>query len=605
MRRCHTLLTAFLLLPLLLTSTARVSAAPPAPLTIPQIQGDGLQSPFTGQKLNRPVRGCVTGVAAEGFFLQDPGGDGNLSTSDGIYVYRYSSWRNPRGLKPGDLLEITGAYKVMEFYGQTEIAGLSNDKNQTYRVLGKCVLPAPVTIEPPAMDKPPAEQYEPLEGQRITIDFIASVVGPTQRYESRHLAGDPEITLAPLVSPLGDQRMVDALTVDIGTITLTGGLGVDLPAVNTFDRVTAKGLTGILAYQFGRYVVLVDSPQALQVTPGDLSPASIPPTGEDEWTLCSFNAENLFDAMNDKDGDMGAWAPPDAAAYRRQVERRAALIRERLGGCTVVGLQEVEGKDEVWADLARAVGPSYRYDYWESADARDITVGLLYDSARVEVLGSAGAPTCGPVEYGVDPRQVIGRRAPDYACPAGSFPLFDRAPYVADILVANASGDRRMEVRLVVVHLKSKRGDEAENALRRMEQARDVAALLDAPNSVALGDLNDTLGSAPLAQFEGLTNLFERYVALGDRYTYIYNGRSQAIDHVIMSPGIEAYFAGGQAVHANADFAEPLPQQDGRVSDHDPVCARFLFRPSGLREAALGATSGIIFGNYHHFNFLK
>jgi uncharacterized protein len=566
-----------------------------------------LKSPYAGQTLTQPLRGCVSGVAAEGFFLQDLAGDGDPATSDGIYVYRYSSWRNPRDLEPGDLVEITGAYKVMEFYGQTEIAGLSNDRNETYRILGQCQLPAPVAIEPPApMDEPPTEQYEKLEGQRITLDFTASVVGPTQRYESRYPAGDPEITLAPAGSPLWSRRIpADALPVDVGTITLTGGLGVDLPSLNTFDRVTATGLTGILSYQFGRYVILVDNPEVLQVSPGGLAPASIPAAGPDEWTLCAFNAENLFDAVNDKDGDMGEWAPSDAGAYRRLIARSATLIRERLGGCAVIGLQEMEGKDDVWEDLAQAAGPGYRYDYWESADARDITVGLLYDSARVELLSSAAAPACGPVDYGVDPRRALGSRAPNYACPAGRFPLFDRAPYVADVLVSNAAGDRRMEARLVVVHLKSKRGDEAENAPRRVEQARHVASLLTPTNSVALGDLNDTLGSEPLAQFAGCTNLFERYVAPADRYTYIYNGRSQAIDHIIMSPGIETYFAGGQAVHANADFAEPLPGHDGRASDHDPVCARFLFRPTGLREATLGATWGLIFGNYHHYSRLK
>ncbi len=600
-------LILILFLSILSAGAPHVYAAPSAPLTIPQIQGEGLRSPFAGQKLTRPLRGCVTGVAAEGFFLQDPAGDGNSATSDGIYVYRYSSWRNPRGLKPGDLLEITGSYKVVEFYGQTEISGLPNDKAETYRVVGACQLPAPVPIEPPIpMNKPPAEQYEALEGQRIVIDFTASVVGPTQRYESRFPAGDPEITLAHLGSPLWNNRIpAELLPVDIGTITLTGGLGVDLPAVNTFDHVIAKGLTGILAYQFGRYVFLVENPQVMQVTPGALTPASIAPAGPDEWTLCAFNAENLFDAVNDKDGDMGAWAPLDVVAYRWLIGRSAELIRERLGGCTVIGLQEVEGKDGVWEDLAAAAGPNYRYDYWESADARDITVGLLYDATRVEVVGSAAAPTCGPVDYGVDPRHVTGARSASYACATGSFPLFDRAPYVADVIVRNAAGDRRMEARLVVAHLKSKRGDEAENAPRRVEQARYVASLLTAPNSVALGDLNDTLGSEPLAQFAGFTNLFERYIAPEDRYTYIYNGRSQAIDHIIMSPGIETHFAGGRAVHINADFAEPLPGQEGRVSDHDPVCARFLFQPSGLREAMLGATWGLIFGNYHHFSRLK
>lgn len=607
MQRRFIVLTFVLLCSLLFTAAPHLSAAPTGPLTIPQLQGASLKSPYAGQQLQGPLRGCVTGVAAEGFFLQDPTGDGNPQTSDGIYVYRFSTWRNPRGLKPGDLIEITGRYKVMEFYGQTEISGLSNDKNATYRVLGKCNLPAAVPIEPPApMNQPPTEQYEPLEGQRITIDFTASVVGPTQRYESRYPAGDPEMTLAPLGSPLWNERIAaDALPIDIGTITLTGGLGVDLPAVNTFDHVAADRLTGILAYQFGRYVFLVDNPASLQVEPGELTPATVTPAGPDEWTLCSFNAENLFDAVDDKDGDMGDWAPTDARAYAAQVARRAAMIRERLGGCAVVGLQELEGKDRVWADLAKALGPNYRYDYWESADVRDITVGLLYDATRVELLDSAAAPACGAEDYGVNARRAVGPRAVDYACPAGSFPLFDRAPYVADVLLSNAAGDRRMEARLVMAHLKSKRGDEAENLARRVAQAQQVAALLTAPNSVALGDLNDTLGSEPLAQFAGFTNLLDRYVAPADRYTYIYNGRSQAIDHIIMSPGIESYLAGGQAVHVNADFAEPLPGEDGRVSDHDPLIARFLFRPSGLREATLGATWGMAFSAYHHFSRLK
>ena len=76
-------------------------------MTIPRIQGPGLASPYAGQQLAGPLRGCITGVTAEGFFLQDPTGDGDARTSDGIYVYRYSKWMNPRKLKPGDLVEIT------------------------------------------------------------------------------------------------------------------------------------------------------------------------------------------------------------------------------------------------------------------------------------------------------------------------------------------------------------------------------------------------------------------------------------------------------------------------------------------------------------------
>ncbi len=592
------------------------AGAPGTILTIPQIQGAGATSPYAGQKLAGPLRGCVTGVAAEGFFLQDPAGDGDPRTSDGIYVYRYSSWKNPRELKPGDLVEIA-TYKVTEFYGQTELTGLPNDKNSTYRVLGKCGLPLPVRIEPPIpMDRPPAEQYERLEGQRIVIDFEASVAGPTTRYESRYPAGDPEITLAPLGSPLWNVRIpVHLLPVGIGTITLTGGLGVDLPLVNTFDHVRAEGLSGVLAYQFGRYVLLVDNPQVLQVTPGEVAPAAIPPAGPDEWTLCTFNAENLFDAVDDRDGDMGAWAPSSDKAYRAGIARRAAMVRERLGGCTILAAQEIEGKDAVWADLARALGPSYRFDYRESADVRDITVGLIYDGERVELRRAASIQGCSAVDYGVDFGAAQGPRSDVVPCPAGLHPLYDRAPYMADLVVASAGGDRRLEVRLIVVHLKSKRGDEEENAARRVQQARLVSTALRegaqgtplavaAPLAAALGDFNDDLGSEPVGELREFVNLYERHTSPEDHYSYIYNGRAQAVDHVIMTAPLDAYYLGGGPAHVNADFGDPLPGVAGRTSDHDPLVVRLAFEPTGISPALLGAAGGAA-GAYHQPRRLK
>ncbi|MGE5603792.1 MAG: hypothetical protein ACM30E_12135, partial [Nitrososphaerales archaeon] len=293
------------------------TGSPGTPLSISQLQGPGAASPYEGQKLARPLRGCVTGVAAEGFFLQDPTGDGNPATSDGIYVYRYSAWKNPRRLKPGDLLELS-TYKVTEFYGQTELTGLPSDKNAAYHLLGKCALPAPAALVPisdPQAD--PAAQYERYEAMRVVVDLDASVAGPTQRYESRYPAGDPELTLIPAGSPYYGRRIfADQLPVDRGTLALSGGLGVDLPGANVFDRVAAAGLTGVLAYQFGRYILLVDNPAAIRVQPAATALPSISPAEDDEWTLCTFNAENLFDAVDDGDGDMGDWAPESDPAYR-------------------------------------------------------------------------------------------------------------------------------------------------------------------------------------------------------------------------------------------------------------------------------------------------
>lgn len=576
--------------------------APARGITIPQIQGSGRTSPYDGQQFSAPLQGCVTGVAAEGFYLQDTEGDGDSTTSDGIYVYRYGGWRNPRQLKPGDLIELR-QFRVQEFYGQTELSGLPNDKAGAYRLLGSCGLPAAVRIEPPVDARAdPEVSYERVEGQRVVLDLDASVVGPTQRYESRYAAGDPEITVVQQGSPYFGRRIfAGQLPVDRGTLALSGGLGIDLPPVNTFDRITAKDLTGVLAYQFGRYVLLVTDPAPLRVTAADAlagppAVAAEPPAGGDEWTACTWNAENLFDEVDDGDGDVGDWSPPDRAAYRAAVDARAQLIREVLGSCTVAALQELEGKDAVWEDVARALGPNYRFDYWESADVRDLSVGIVYDSRRVELRRSAAAPLCVPADYGVDVTAERGARVWQSQCPAGSYLLYDRPPYVADLVVAGATGDRHIEVRVVVVHLKSKRGDESVNLERRILQARHVRSLLDAPLSIGLGDFNDDLGSETVQELAGLVSLYGRHTASAGRYSYVYNGRAQAVDHVVMTEELDRLILRGGPVHANADRGETANPNDpaARGSDHDPLAARFAFRPTAVSDVLVSAACGAL-----------
>ena len=96
------------------------------PLTISQIQGSGDASPYDGKTGLGCLTGCVTGVTADGFTLQSTEPDADPLTSEGIYAYRFSSWTNPRGLRPGDLVELRN-FGVQEYYDQTEIVGLKTD----------------------------------------------------------------------------------------------------------------------------------------------------------------------------------------------------------------------------------------------------------------------------------------------------------------------------------------------------------------------------------------------------------------------------------------------------------------------------------------------
>jgi len=91
---------------------------------------------------------------------------------------------------------------------------------------------------------------------------------------------------------------------------------------------------------------------------------------------------------------------------------------------------------------------------------------------------------------------------------------------------------------------------------------------------IVLGDFNDFPFSSPLATLEGtaLTNLLEA-LPMDERYTYVFDGNSQALDQILVSSNLfQGAFEGVDIVHLNAEFVAAY-----RTSDHDPVLARFSF----------------------------
>jgi hypothetical protein len=53
-----------------------------------------------------------------------------------------------------------------------------------------------------------------------------------------------------------------------------------------------------------------------------------------------------------------------------------------------------------------------------------------------------------------------------------------------------------------------------------------------------------------------------------ERYGYVFEGNSEAIDHILVSQGLARVPLEYAVAHVNAEFAEP-------ASDHDPQVARF------------------------------
>ena len=97
---------------------------------------------------------------------------------------------------------------------------------------------------------------------------------------------------------------------------------------------------------------------------------------------------------------------------------------------------------------------------------------------------------------------------------------------------------------------------------------------------IVLGDLNDYQFSQPLATLKGsiLHDLVEG-LPESERYTYIYEGNSEMLDHILVSnPIFENRPFAYDVVRVNAEFAD-------RVSDHDPQVVRITLNDPPTADA--------------------
>ena len=165
------------------------------------------------------------------------------------------------------------------------------------------------------------------------------------------------------------------------------------------------------------------------------------------------------------------------------------------------------------------------------------------------------------------------------------------------------------QVTIVGNHLKSKGGDDPLfgvnwppvriTEVQRKAQAqvvRDFVNTILGPNPRALvmvtGDLNDFQFSEPgegpdhpVAILEGeygevpLIDLI-RLELPAERFTYVCDGNSQVLDHMLVSPAFLLHLRGVDILHFNTSLPATLgddPTTPLYCSDHDPVEGRFQF----------------------------
>jgi predicted extracellular nuclease len=141
-----------------------------------------------------------------------------------------------------------------------------------------------------------------------------------------------------------------------------------------------------------------------------------------------------------------------------------------------------------------------------------------------------------------------------------------------------------MKFFAIVNHFNSKSGDTPlfgfiqppvlYSEVQRIQQAQVVNNFIDSllaldPQAkiVIMGDLNDFQFSAPLQTLTGGVLLKPiDSLPLAEQYTYLFDGNSQVLDHILISSSLNALPWSFDIVHANAEF--PAAE---RYTDHDPA----------------------------------
>ncbi len=540
--------------------------------SICQIQGDGFASPYVGEVVT--IQGVVTAdldsSSKKGFFLQEENCDGDPATSDGVFIYLGAQGQF---VDAGDRVEITGS--VQEYFGLTEIVA---DYNDISVLSSGNKLPEAVDLNPPLDNDSALAYFEAIEGMYARLDD-SLVVGPTNKYDETFVVrSDLGIERVFRDDPLGTGEVICVDDRGLFEITPPSAVG---------DRV--MDLVGVVDYAFGLYrLQLVEAPTHLPAATVATSPT---PPASLAFSFGTFNLENLFDRVDDPETEDSI---PSQTRYERKLAKLALAIHQDLGEPTFLAIQEAENA----AVLSQLVNQSpitskYAVLLVEGPDKRGIDVGLLYQPGNVTILAYEQRQGCTTLVDGLGPdgNRDVQEPANDLTCDTDDDGvndgnrLFSRPPLVVELLV-DLDG-KAQNITVIINHWKSKSEDTPSQEYtlpRRLEQAHFVAALAqDFLNAdpgaflVVLGDFNDTTTSQPIQILEstGLTNLLA-LTPKPQRYTYIYQGISQVLDHILVSPAMLAWGIMANPVHINADYPYAAQDEDGtttRSSDHDPVLA--------------------------------
>jgi uncharacterized protein len=563
---------------------------------IGEVQGSGDATPLRGQTVT--VEGVVVGdfqAAGElgGVFVQDADGDGDPSTSDGIFVYDPGA----PDVVEGDVVRVTGT--ATEYFGLTQVANVTSIGD-----CGDAEVPEPTVLDLPADD----ETRERVESMLVTFgeELTATETYTLARYGELVVSAEGRL-FQPTNGGDEDDAAEQALN-DLRRLVIDDGSTRQNPAEVPFSDLsfadggevirlgdTLTDVVGVLS--FGHDTWRLQPTGEPTVTRTNPRPASPDDVGGD-LEVASFNVLNYFTTLDEGSNRTDGGHDPRGADSQEEFERQQAKIVSAILAldAEVVGLMEIENDadDEAVLNLVDALNEAVGEERYAAVEEPDTGGGL----------------------FGDDAIKVAMIYQPDAVRPMGESyttqdPAFDNARLPLAQRFRPFGGGQPFTV--VVNHFKSKGcgGATGENADQgdgqgcwnadRVEQAEallDFLETLDGEDFLVIGDLNSYGEEDPIDVLEeaGFVDLVDERLEESEQYSYVFSGQAGYLDHALASPHLARRTAGIDIWHINSDEALFLDyntefnpegfwdETPYRSSDHDPVLVGLDALPSSPRR---------------------
>jgi predicted extracellular nuclease len=592
------------------TSDSGTGTGDPGPLRIHDLQGDAWISPHVDDEVTN-VPGIVTAVrssgSSRGFWIQDPKPDDDPVTSEGIFVFTSSPT-----VRAGDSVLVSGT--VRDYYPLSSGESVSTTSNlSTTEINSSKVIVLAHDQQLPAAEKITGSDLPdvyapdlggssiedtPLSPERSVLDFWEShegmrvevddtrVVGPSNQYGEQYVTVKPEENR----SYRGGTEILAEDRTPTGRLEIAPIDGHALD-VKVGDVITGATIGPVEWSSFGGYTVAATTVGTVQHNelPAGVATAQT----ARQLAIATYNVENL--------------APTDPTS------KFAALadgIIDNLASPDIVALEEVQDNDGATDDgvvaanrtlakltdaIVAAGGPRYAWREIDPVDDKDggqpggnIRNAFLYNADRVSFVDRGSVTVDRSVTATVVARSKGAPAltlSPGRIDPTNQVWTDSRKPLVGEFRF------RKKPVFVIANHFDSKGGDQNADGryqypkrtseIQRSGQAAAVHSFVSkilgvdkSARVVVVGDLNDYQFSPALSVLKTgsasgndpaiLTDLITT-LPVDQRYTYVYNGISQVLDHILTTKGVgEVSY---QVIHLNAEYTD-------QTSDHDPQVVR-------------------------------